>query len=226
MQNSNRKGIIGGSFNPVHLGHLRAAEVIREHFSLDKVLFIPAAINPQKSDEEMADPRTRYEMLRIATEDNPFFDVSDIELKREGPSYTIDTLSALRTSCPENNNYFIMGSELFSQITTWKRYDELFNYSNFIVVKRPGTDPLEVQKYIPLEMKDDFRYVKEHSNFNYEVIFEHKTSHKVHFITIQGYELSSTMIRNLLIRGSSIKYLVPDKLEQYIKSNNIYTEAT
>lgn len=226
MQNGKKTGIIGGSFNPVHLGHLRAAEVIREHFSLERVLFIPAAINPQKSDEEMADPRTRYEMLRIATQDNPYFEVSDIELNREGPSYTIDTLTELRNSYPENHHYFIMGSELFSQITSWKNYSELFNYSNFIVVKRPGSEPFEAEKYIPLEMKDDFRYVKEHSKINHEVIFEHKTSHKIHFITIQGYELSSTMIRNLLIKGSSIRYLVPRKLEQYIQSNNIYTEAT
>lgn len=225
MSEDNRIGLLGGSFNPVHMGHLRAAEVVRESFSLNKIVFIPAAVNPLKTDEDMSNAAKRLEMLKIATEGNPCFEISDIEIKRGGNSYTIDTLTEFNNTKPGNSYYFIMGSELFSNIETWKDYKRLFDYSNFIVVRRPGTSTVDMENLIPLELANDFRYVKHHNNDNDKVIFEHSSSNRLYFVTIQGFELSSTMIRDLVKKGSSIKYLVPEKLEKYIITNRIYTEA-
>lgn len=225
MSEQKRIGLLGGSFNPVHLGHLRAAEIVRERFCLAKVIFIPASVNPLKIDENNDNTYSRIKMLEIATGDNPFFDVSDIEIKRGGTSYTIDTLMEIQRESPENSYYFIMGSELFSDISSWKRYKELFNYANFIVVGRPGCYNQNNIANLPLELKDYFRYLKNDSERNNMYVYEHRSTHTVNFVTIQGFDLSSTMIRDMIKRGCSIKYLVPHKLEQYIISNSLYMEV-
>lgn len=225
MSEQKRIGLLGGSFNPVHLGHLRAAEVVRERFSLAKVIFIPASVNPLKAGEDNVNAHRRIKMLEISTGDNPFFEVSDIEIKRGGTSYTIDTLIEIQGEAPENSYYFIMGSELFSDISSWKRYKELFNYANVIVIGRPGCSDQNNIAHLPLELKDDFRYLKHDSERNNMYIYEHRSTHTANFVTIQGFDLSSTMIRDMIKKGCSIKYLVPHKLEQYIISNSLYMEV-
>lgn len=222
MSDGIKTGLMGGSYNPVHIGHLRAAEVVRELLSLEKVVFIPASVNPLKEGEPTCDAEHRLRMLELATEDNPFFEISDTEIKRGGNSYTIDTLRYFSEKYPKDSHYFIMGSELFTDISTWKDYRELFNYSNFIVVRRPGFSSEDSSGLIPLELSQDFRYLKEHSKNEEITLYEHRSSHLVYFVTIQGFELSSTMIRELVEKGSSIKYLVPGKLEEYILSKGIY----
>jgi nicotinate-nucleotide adenylyltransferase len=213
-----RIGLLGGTFNPVHLGHLRAAEEIREILTLDKIYFIPAFIPPHKDSSDLASPDDRLKMLELATGGNPFFEISDIELKRKGPSYTIDTLTYFSSTFPDIESYFILGTDLFSEIETWKNYKKLFELSNFAVITRPGfTEDLSL--IFPLALKDDFRYYKKEESMT---LYLHKSSKILAFVEIAGIEVSSTQIRDLLNKGKSIKYLVPEEVEAYILSKNLY----
>ena len=126
-------GFMGGSFDPVHAGHLRAAEEISEKLELDEVVFIPALISPHKNSETITDSSHRLNMLNLSIKASPHFKISDMELRREPPSYTVDTLRSLNESNLEDRHYFIMGSELFAEIDMWKDFAELFNYSSFVV---------------------------------------------------------------------------------------------
>ncbi len=137
----NKIGILGGTFDPIHLGHLRAAVEIQEGFSLDAVYLIPAAIPPHKQRTDMAAPEDRLEMVRRATEDLPELRVSDIELKRRGPSYTIDTICAFREKLPPKVwVYLIMGIDAFLEINTWKSYEDLLHIVPSIVINRPAPE--------------------------------------------------------------------------------------
>ncbi|MEI9477177.1 MAG: nicotinate-nucleotide adenylyltransferase [Deltaproteobacteria bacterium] len=133
-----RIGLFGGTFNPIHLGHLRGAEDIRESFGLDRVVFLPAAIPPHKLRDDVIEPRPRLEMVKLATLANPFFSVSDVEIERSGKSYSIDTLRYFRERQPDSF-FFILGMDAFVEIETWKEYQKLFSLCNFIVMARPGS---------------------------------------------------------------------------------------
>ncbi|NIP29418.1 MAG: nicotinate (nicotinamide) nucleotide adenylyltransferase, partial [Candidatus Dadabacteria bacterium] len=202
-------------------GHLRGAEETREILGLDEIIFIPALVPPHKNNNEVADAFHRLEMLNLATKSNPAFKVSDIELNRNGPSYTIDTLKYLKSNDPHNEYYFILGTELFTRIDTWKDYNELFNYANFIILNRPGYYDVDLDHLFPHAVKDDFEFFNKHNEIH---TFVHKSSNKLFFIEIKGIKLSSTKIRELLHNGKSIKYLVPEKIEKYIVDNKLYLE--
>lgn len=212
-------GLMGGSFDPVHAGHLRAAEEISERLALDEVIFIPTLVSPHKSSETMAAPSHRLNMLELSAKRNPRFRVSDMELRREPPSYTIDTLRALKRSGPENRYYFIMGCELFSGIDTWKDFAELFNYSNFVVLRRPGYDFADSASPIPLALENDFRYSYSDKGMD---VFAHKSSNELFFVDIAGIRVSSTEVRELACRGNSLRYLVAREVEGYIAENGLY----
>ena len=212
-------GLMGGSFDPVHAGHLRAAEEISERLALDEVIFIPTLVSPHKSSETMAAPSHRLNMLELSAKRNPRFRVSDMELRREPPSYTIDTLRALKRSGPENGYYFIMGCELFSEIDTWKDFAELFNYSNFVVLRRPGYDLADSAGPIPLALENDFRYSYSDKGMD---VFAHKSSNELFFVDIAGIRVSSTEVRELACRGNSLRYLVAREVEGYIAENGLY----
>ena len=212
-------GLMGGSFDPVHAGHLRAAEEISERLALDEVIFIPTLVSPHKSSETMAAPSHRLNMLELSAKRNPRFRVSDMELRREPPSYTIDTLRALKRSGPENGYYFIMGCELFSEIDTWKDFAELFNYSNFVVLRRPGYDLADSASPIPLALENDFRYSYSDKGMD---VFAHKSSNELFFVDIAGIRVSSTEVRELACRGNSLRYLVAREVEGYIAENGLY----
>ncbi len=214
-----RIGLIGGSFDPVHSGHLRAAEEISEKLELDEVVFIPTLVSPHKSSETMASSSHRLNMLNISVKGNPRFRVSDMELRREPPSYTIDTLRSLKQSGPENGYYFIMGCELFMEIDTWKDFAELFNYSSFVVFRRPGYDLADSTGPIPLALENDFRYSYSDRGMD---VFAHKSSNELFFVDIAGIRVSSTEIRNLARHGSSLRYLVASEVEEYIAENGLY----
>ncbi len=212
-------GLMGGSFDPVHAGHLRAAEEISERLALDEVVFIPTLVSPHKSSETMAASSHRLNMLNLSAKRNSRFRVSDMELRREPPSYTVDTLRALKQSGPENGYYFIMGCELFAEIDTWKNFPELFNYSSFVVLRRPGYDFADSASTIPLALKNDFRYSYSDRGMD---VFAHKSSNKLFFIDIAGVRVSSTEVRELARHGNSLRYLVPREVERYIAENGLY----
>jgi nicotinate-nucleotide adenylyltransferase len=211
-------GLFGGTFNPVHLGHLRAAEEIRETLGLNKIYFIPAFIPPHKKRLEIATPRDRLGMLKLAIQGNPFFDVSDIELKREGKSYSVDTLTYFTSIFTDYSFFLIVGTDQFSEIATWKDYKTLLKLSNFVVMQRPGFD-FNISELIPLELKDDFRYYKKYRNVTHYI---NDRSLLLSFIKIEGFEISSTRIRGLIKDSKSFRYLVPIEVESYILSRSIY----
>jgi len=212
-----RVGLFGGTFDPVHYGHLRAAEEIRQILTLDKIYFIPSAIPPHKENSNITPAQDRLKMLRLAVEGNEYFDISELELESDTPSYTVNTLERLTVSHPDFEFYFIVGNELFDDIESWRDYKRLFEFSNFAVITRPGFSDSDLNK-IPLALKEDFRYYNGIENV---ISYTNKTKDIV-FIEIKGIEISSTDIRAFVKSKQSIKYLVPDKVEKFILAENLY----
>ncbi|MCU0652541.1 MAG: nicotinate-nucleotide adenylyltransferase [Candidatus Omnitrophica bacterium] len=141
-------GILGGTFNPLHIGHLILAEEAREKLCLDKIIFVPAALPPHKSDTEIALARARYEMIKLAIKGNEYFSVSDLEIKRPGRSYTIETVKELSRVYPKDELYFISGSDLLKYLAEWKDLNEIIKIVKFVVATRPGYPLEDIPAYI------------------------------------------------------------------------------
>jgi len=212
-----RVGLFGGTFNPVHWGHLRAAEEIREMFDLKKVIFIPNNISPHKESREIVSAHHRLRMLDLAIIDNPQFFTSDVELKRPGKSYSIETISYFKhTLGRELNLFFILGTDAFLEITNWKNYQELFSLCNFIVMSRPRYELEELHQFIPNKVKKDFRYQPDENRFI------HSSNFFFFFVGITAIDISSNSIRSFIKDGRSIKYLLPEEVENYVKEHKFY----
>lgn len=143
-----RIGILGGTFNPVHIGHLILAEEVREKLGLDKIIFVPTALPPHKDDVNIAPPQDRLRMLKLAVASNKFFTVSDIEIKRQGRSYTIDTLKAFKDKYSRDELYFIIGSDLLKYLSEWKDLGQIISMVKFIAATRPGYPLEKIPPYI------------------------------------------------------------------------------
>ena len=202
MQRFDSIGIMGGTFDPIHNGHLIAAEFARHEFQLDRVIFMPAARPPHKEINAVLDSEHRYKMVKLAIQGNPAFEISDLEMKRTGKSYTIDTIRYFLEHCPGSDIYFIMGADSLLMMDTWKDYRELSGLCRFVVVTRPG-------------------YVIEHSDPALEnlppVLWE-----RMEFLPIPGLYISSTDIRQRVAISRPIKYLLPLEVEQYILDQGLY----
>ncbi len=197
-----RVGIMGGTFDPIHIGHLVIAEAAREQLALSEVIFIPAAQPPHKAGREVAPAGHRLHLVQLATESNPFFRVLDVEMKREGPSYSYDTLRALVETHGESTDfYFIVGGDEMNTILTWHRISELFALCRFAAARRQGA-PLSL-----LEVRE---------RLGEEVLA------RIHSVQAPELEISSTDIRRRLREGRSIRYLVPEKVEAYICKEGLY----
>ena len=204
--------MFGGTFNPIHLGHLRGAEEIREAFGLQEVIFIPAALPPHKMTKKIIEAHHRLEMVKQAARKNPQFSTSDVELKRPGKSYSIDTIRYFREIF-KDSLYFILGGDAFVEIDTWKDFRNLFSLCNFIVMIRPGFG----QAFpVPGALAPDFRYDGGASEW------VHVSGKKIFFKEINFLDISSTKIRELAKKGESIKYLVPPEVEAYIEKHGLY----
>jgi nicotinate-nucleotide adenylyltransferase len=212
-------GLMGGTFNPVHLAHLRIAEEARESFGLDRVLFIPAGDPPHKPLAGDVAFVQRCEMVSLAIAGNPVFELSDIEGQRPGKSYSIDTLNYFRARNPEDRLFFIIGSDSFFEIGLWHRFAEIFRICNLIVVERPGrpvSDPLSA---LPVAIREEFSYTSESRRL------QHESGQLVHFLKGCPLDISSTEIRASVAGRRSITYLVPSDVEAYITTKRIYTEC-
>ena len=198
-----RLAIMGGTFDPVHYGHLVTAETVRTKYNFDKILFIPSGNPPHKSRKDISLCEHRYNMLQMATITNPYFEVSRIEMDRKGSSYTIDTIKELRAALGNRVDiYFITGADALLEILTWKNPSELLHECKLIAVTRPGYEKDVLTGKVE-ELKNEF---------NSDIIS----------IDVPAYEISSTDIRSKVSLGLSIKYLVPEYIEQYILKNNLY----
>ena len=187
-----RIGVMGGTFDPIHHGHLVAASEVAHSFDLDEVVFVPTGLPWQKSD--VTPSEHRYLMTVIATASNPQFTVSRVDIERAGPTYTIDTLKDLRAQRPGAELFFITGADAVAQILSWRDHDELWDLAHFVAVSRPGhdlsTDGLPAEKVSRLE--------------------------------IPALAISSTDCRDRVRRGHPVWYLVPDGVVQYIAKHHLY----
>ncbi|MCF6148958.1 MAG: nicotinate-nucleotide adenylyltransferase [Candidatus Kuenenia sp.] len=198
-------GIFGGSFNPIHIGHLIVAEEVFQQRNLSKILFMPTGISPHKKSSGLIAAVHRYEMVKLAICDNEHFDVSDIEIKRSGKSYTIDTIKTLSEELGKEHNLFlILGTDMINEIDTWKDIAVLSQMCHFIVVNR-----------FPIAMNNDI--VKKSA-----ICSERKEEIEKLMVQIPSIGISSTEIREKLNKGLSIKYLVPTCVEDYIRTQSLY----
>lgn len=212
-----RVGIFGGTFNPIHVGHLRAAEEIWERFHLQEVIFIASAVPPHKAVEGGIAGEHRMEMVRLAIAGNPHFSLSDIELKRPGKSYSIGTIQFFRQRYGSDLDlFFILGMDAFLEIGTWKSFQELFSLCHFIVMTRPGFDKDFSVDIIPGAIADAFTYQEGENRFI------HRDGYSVYVQGITFLDISSTKIRQEIHEGRSIRYLVPREVERYIERHRFY----
>ena len=219
-----RYGLFGGTFNPVHLGHLRAALEVKEGFKLEEIFLIPAATPPHKIPGDVVDAGDRLHMINLALEDTPGFSVSDIELKRSGPSYTIDTVNHFKSALPEKSQiYLVMGLDAFLEIDSWKSYKALLDQVPIIVINRQITD--RRSSCTGWELMDD--YLKSSISGDYK-FSESKSCYlagdkqPIHIYEVTALDISSTRIRSLIKEGRSIGYIVPRKAADFINSRGLY----
>lgn len=212
-----RIGLFGGTFNPIHLGHLRAGIEIQEAFSLDQVLFIPTAIPPHKKTLNLLPFGHRLKMVRLAIAGHPFFETSEVEKKRKGKSYSIQTLRFFKKAYGAKAElYFILGMDAFLEINTWKEYRELFRLSHFVVMDRPGYRRSHIKGFLQQEISPDIVFYPRENRFLLPGGFS------VYLFPITLMDISSTRIRTLRQKKRSIRYLVPEKIEEYILEKDFY----
>ncbi|MFZ5450424.1 MAG: nicotinate-nucleotide adenylyltransferase [Thermodesulfobacteriota bacterium] len=212
-----RLGLFGGTFNPIHYGHLRTAEEVVEALELTRLWFIPAALPPHKTDRQLPSFETRLEMTRLAVGRHPRISVSDIEGRRPGKSYSIETLRQVRQEYGQEwELYFILGLDAILEITTWKDYVELFTLCHFVVLDRPGYDRGELEAVLRREVHPKFSALPEAQGF------QHPGGNKVFFLATTLLDISATRIRMLVGQRRSSRYLLPEKVRRYIIKNKLY----
>ena len=215
-----RVGIIGGTFNPIHYGHLAAAEEVRDRLKLDRVLFIPSFLPPHKQEEDMPSAVQRLEMVRLAISGNSHFRASDIEVKRGGKSYTIDTIKDLLLQHPNAELYFITGLDSFLDIQAWKDWERLLTLCFFVVLSRPGYSFADLVKIA--FMKESARDLTALDRQETAQVVMTSDNLKVYFERISLYDISSTDIRTRIRQARTIKYHLPETVEHYIIENKLY----
>lgn len=194
---------MGGTFDPIHQGHLVTAEAARHKYALDKVIFVPSGKPPHKKGYDIMSAEQRYLMTVLATATNPFFEVSRIEVDRSGESYTIDTVKSFKKMYGQNTElFFITGADAILEILTWKNFEELLHLSYFIAATRPGFNLLNLRENL-----------KKLSPTAIERITP---------IEVPAMAISSTEIRRRIRKGESIKYLLPEAVERFIFKNKLY----
>jgi nicotinate-nucleotide adenylyltransferase len=213
-----RLGLFGGTFNPIHYGHLRSAEEVCEALKLERLWFIPAGTPPHKADQDITPFAVRLEMTRLAVDDHPVMSVSDLEGRRPGRSYSIETLRQIRGEMGLNwELYFILGLDAVLEIATWKDYQELFSLSHFVVLDRPGYDRRRLEEVLLTEVQPHFRPLQGERGF------QHPAGHRVVFQETTLLDISGTSIRNLVGQGRSVRYLLPEAVRRYILKYKLYT---
>jgi nicotinate-nucleotide adenylyltransferase len=208
---------MGGTFDPVHLGHLRVAEETVEALSLDVLLFVPAAFPPHKVGKKILAFKHRWQMLRAATEKHPRFQVSDLEQRRSGKSYTVLTLRELSRAAGDRAElYFVVGLDAFLDLDTWWHFAELFELAQMVVLRRSGFDEEEMRRFLMERVSPLYSYSTG------DGCFKHPHLLPVRYLRNTWLDISSTQIRHLVKTGNSIRYLVVPEVVEYIYSNRLY----
>lgn len=209
-------GILGGTFDPIHLGHLRAAEEIGEKMRLDKVYLIPSALPPHKSGKPVTSFYHRLAIARLAIGNSSILEVLDLEGKRDGLSYSIETLKELHSMFrPGDDFFFILGMDAFLEITTWKEYQNLFNYAHFVIIRRPGFQTEKIGVLLSgLGTKVEQTDLAD--------VFLMPSGKRLMIKETTLMDISSTGIRKMLSQGKSIRFLVPEPVRDYILKKGLY----
>lgn len=217
MKKPKRLGLFGGTFNPIHYGHLRSAEEVAEALNLSQIWFIPAALPPHKASADVTPFEVRLAMTRLAVGRQRLFAVSDIEGRRPGKSYSIETLRHFREEFgPQGELYFILGMDAMLEIATWKDYRELFTLSHFVVLDRPGYDRGRLGKLLKRQVHPDFKPHPAQEGF------QHPSGYRVLCQSTTLMDIAATRIRNLVRQGRSIRYLLPEQVRRFILKNRLY----
>jgi nicotinate-nucleotide adenylyltransferase len=217
-------GLFGGTFNPLHTGHLKVAEDVKAEFNLDKIYFIPSAIPPHKGVSDLADAKDRFTMIESSMPAGKGFVASDVEILRPGPSYSIDTVRSFRYKISVSTPiYLLVGLDAFLEIDTWKSYQMFFDMIPIIVMTRPAKDDQlssaltgELEEYIHGYVDSGYDFLQQKS------CFIHPAKQSVFLSYVTPVDISSTQIRNFVRQGVSIKHLVPDTVEKYIYKKGLY----
>lgn len=206
-----RVGIMGGTFDPIHVGHLEGARAAADAFRLDRVLFVPSSLPPHRPDRPQASGYHRFAMTALAVAGVPGWEASDIELARPGASYTFDTLTALRKQDEGSQFFFITGADAFAEIATWWRYPDVLDLANFVVVARSGSSLDELRSRLPeLEPR---MLDSPHADPGHPAIF---------LVNAQTPDVSSTEIRGRAARGETLAGLVADLVAGHIAAHRLY----
>ena len=219
-----RIGLFGGTFDPIHFGHLRAALEVKQGFDLDQIVMIPAAQPPHKTGAQLSDAMDRLKMVELGVSGNSGFSVSDVQLQRSGPSYSIDTINHFKTSSGKGTEvFFISGLDAFLEIDTWKSYEELLRQIAFIVIARPifdGSDTASrwkrLEQYINTTISADYQFSDP------SACFIHSDAKPIYIFDVTSLDISSTRIRSLIKKGQPITYLVPEAVENYVNRRGLY----
>lgn len=212
----NKVGLLGGTFDPVHNGHLQLGKIVLDSIGLDRVLFIPAAHPPHKNEVNVSNSLHRLEMLRIALTDRDRMELSDIEMVRYGMSYTIDTLEELKRYGETRADFhFIIGSDAIADIETWYRWQELLVSVNFIVAVRPGFSVKEIETIIGRN-----GFVLE--NEKHDRWIHQRQGNEIMFLADKTIDISSTDIRDRISSGRNWRHMVPDQVGAYICAHHLY----
>ncbi|MFZ0943021.1 MAG: nicotinate-nucleotide adenylyltransferase [Syntrophobacteraceae bacterium] len=214
-----RLGIFGGTFDPVHLGHLRAAQEALDILGLDEMLFVPVAVAPHKPARQILLFENRWRMLQLALAGNARFRLSDIEKRMPGKSYTVHSLKQLRKENPGAELFFLVGSDAFFEMDTWYEFKEIFRLAGIVVLCRSECCENEILQFVSKRVSELYRIVPENREIRHPVLCS------VYSLANTRMDISSTRIRELASEGRSVRYLVPDNVWSYIAENGLYPKA-
>jgi len=222
-----RIGIMGGTFDPIHLGKRRGAEELYWAFGMDRIIFVPAARPPHKEEAVVASALHRYEMVSLATVFTPYFTVSPIELQREGKSYSVETVREFQKMAgPDTRLYFVVGVDAFLEMSAWRDAEELLRLTRVIVTARPGWRLDEVEGLLTPDQRrllgqPSFRYLKV-GEIDAAQVEKSPAPRQVLLVEVVSLDIASREIRQLVEEGRSIRHLVPDTVAAYMAKNRLY----
>ena len=211
-----RLGILGGTFDPIHFGHLRLAEEVGEELALENVYLIPAALPPHKDRRPLTPFEQRLAMIRMAAQESPILEAQDLEGHRQGLSYSIETLKEFRRLFKSDLElFFILGMDAFLEIETWKEYQRLFDYAHFVIINRPGVQSETLESFL---LSLDVGFKKEGNGNGFVV----PSGNVLIYKEVTLMDISSTKIREMIGAGKSIRFLVPESVRRYIVEEGLY----
>jgi nicotinate-nucleotide adenylyltransferase len=214
-----RWGLLGGTFDPIHFGHLRGAEEMMGILNLNRIIFVPSSRPPHKLEAQITSFHHREQMIKMAIEGNVNFSYSEVENLRAGKSYSVETVEYfLSKYIKDLELFFIVGQDAFQAITTWKNWEKLLFMCNFAVMTRPGYKDMKLEEIMPIDIASQFKYD--------ETIDGYKgpTGYAIYFRHVSFLDISSSRIREMAKTNKSIRYLMPDAVRQYIFKNSLYQQ--